>query len=137
MMGLFIMADLDIFEIPVNDYPNQVQNFDFMGYSLQLTLLWNAVGLSWSFDLYDNIQGAYIVQGEGLSIGMASLFYSDLPFVLMMSDNSGLGFETISIEEMGDRLSLNIMSKEVYQNAIRETIDFDGWQSISSYTDRV
>lgn len=137
MMGLFIMADLDIFEIPVNDYPNQVQNFDFMGYSLQLTLLWNAVGLSWSFDLYDNIQGAYIVQGEGLSIGMASLFYSDLPFVLMMSDNSGLGFETISIDEMGDRLSLNIMSKEVYKNAIRETIDFDGWQPISSYTDRV
>lgn len=131
------MADLDIFEIPVNDYPNQVQNFDFMGYSLQLTLLWNAVGLSWSFDLYDNIQGDYIVQGEGLSIGMASLFYSDLPFVLMMSDNSGLGFETISIEEMGDRLSLNIMSKEVYQNAIRETIDFDGWKPISSYSDRV
>lgn len=131
------MADLDIFEIPVNDYPNQVQNFDFMGYSLQLTLLWNAVGLSWSFDLYDNIQGAYIVQGEGLSIGMASLFYSDLPFVLMMSDNSGLGFETISIEEMGDRLSLNIISKEVYQNAIRETINFDGWQPISSYSNSV
>lgn len=73
------MADEDIFEIPVNNYPNQVQNFEFMGYNLQLTLLWNAVGLSWSFDLYDNIQGQYIVQGEGLSIGMASLFYSDLP----------------------------------------------------------
>ena len=131
------MADEDIFEIPVNNYPNQVQNFEFMGYNLQLTLLWNAVGLSWSFNLYDNIQGQYIVQGEGLSIGMASLFYSDLPFVLMISDNSGLGFETISIDEMGDRLSLNIMSKEAYQYAIRQTIDFDCWQPVSSYTDSV
>ena len=131
------MADLDIYELAVNNYPNQVQNFEFMGYNLQLTLLWNAVGLSWSFDLYDNIQGEYIVQGEGLSIGMASLFYSDLPFVLMISDNSGLGFETISIDEMGDRLSLNIMSKEAYQYAIRQTIDFDGWQPVSSYSDSV
>ena len=131
------MADLDIYELAVNNYPNQVQNFEFMGYNLQLTLLWNAVGLSWSFDLYDNIQGKYIVQGEGLSIGMASLFYSDLPFVLMISDNSGLGFETISIDEMGDRLSLNIMSKEAYQYAIRQTINFDSWQPISSYTDSI
>ena len=61
------MADEDIYELAVNNYPNQVQNFEFMGYNLQLTLLWNAVGLSWSFDLYDNIQGEYIVQGEGLS----------------------------------------------------------------------
>lgn len=128
------MADEDIFEIPVNSYPNQVQNFEFIGYNLQLSLLWNAVGLSWSFDLYDNIQGQFIVQGEGLSIGMASLFYRDLPFVLMMSDNSGLGFETISVDEMGDRLGINIMSKEAYQNAIRQTIDFDGWQPISSYS---
>ena len=132
-----IAMDLYPYEIPVNNYPNQVQNFEFMGYNLQLTLLWNAVGLSWSFDLYNNIQGEYIVQGEGLSIGMASLFYSDLPFVLMISDNSGLGFETISIDEMGDRLSLNIMSKEAYQYAIRQTIDFDGWQPISSYSDRI
>ena len=129
------MADEDIYELAVNNHPNQVQNFEFMGYNLQLTLLWSAVGLSWSFDLYDNIQGEYIVQGEGLSIGMASLFYSDLPFVLMISDNSGLGFETISIDEMGDRLSLNIMSKEAYQYAIRQTIDFDGWQPVSSYSD--
>ena len=131
------MTDEDIYELAVNNYPNQVQNFEFMGYNLQLTLLWNAVGLSWSFDLYDNIQGQYIVQGEGLSIGMASLFYSDLPFVLMISDNSGLGFETISIDEMGDRLSLNIMSKEAYQYAIRQTIDFDSWQPVSSYSDSV
>lgn len=131
------MADLESYEIPTNSYPNQVQNFDFMDYSLQLTLLWNAVGLSWSFDLYDNTQGEYLIQGEGLSIGMASLFYSELPFVIMMVDNSGLGFETISIDEMGDRLSLNIMSKEAYQYAIRQTVDFDGWQPISSYSDSV
>lgn len=131
------MANENTYELAVNNHPNQVQNFEFMGYNLQLTLLWNAVGLSWSFDLYDNIQGQYIVQGEGLSIGMASLFYSDLPFVLMISDNSGLGFETISIDEMGDRLSLNIMSKEAYQYAIRQTINFDGWQPVSSYSDSV
>ena len=53
--------DLYPYELAVNNYPNQVQNFEFMGYNLQLTLLWNAVGLSWSFDLYDNIQGEYIV----------------------------------------------------------------------------
>lgn len=130
------MADLESYQIPVNDYPNQVQNFDFMGYSLQFTLLWNTVGLSWSFDLYDNIAGDYIVRGEGLSIGMASLYYSSLPFVIMLIDD-GLGFETISIDEMGDRLSIEIMSTEAYKNAIRQTIDFDGWQPVSSYTDSI
>lgn len=127
--------DESIYELPVNDYPNQVQNFDFMGYNLQFTLLWNAVGLSWSFDLYDNIAGEYIVQGEGLSIAMASLFYSDLPFVIMMTDNSGLGFETVSIDEMGDRLGISIMSTEAYQYAIRQTSNFNGWEQQSSYTD--
>lgn len=127
--------DEGIYELPVNDYPNQVQNFEFMGYNLQFTLLWNAVGLSWSFDLFNNITSEYIVRGEGLSIGMASLYYSELPFIIMMTDNSGLGFETISIDEMGDRLSVNIMSKEAYQYAIRQTSNFDGWQQQSSYTD--
>lgn len=127
--------DEDIFEIAVNSYPNQVQNFDFMGYSLQFTLLWNAVGLSWSFDLYDNLSAEYITQGEGLSIGMASLYYSALPFVIMMTDNSGLGFETISNDEMGDRLGISIMSKEAYQYAIRQTSNFDGWEQRSSYSD--
>lgn len=127
--------DESIYELPVNDYPNQVQNFDFMGYNLQFTLLWNAVGLSWSFDLYDNIAGEYIIQGEGLSIAMASLFYSDLPFVIMMTDNSGLGFETVSIDEMGDRLGISIMSTEAYQYAIRQTSNFDGWEQQSSYSD--
>lgn len=127
--------DENIYEIPVNDYPNQIQNFDFMGYSLQFTLLWNSVGLSWSFDLYDNITGEYIVQGEGLSIAMASLYYSDLPFVIMMTDNSGLGFETVSIDEMGDRLGISIMSAEAYQYAIRQTSNFDGWEQKSSYSD--
>lgn len=130
------MADLDSYQIPVNDYPNQVQNFDFMGYSLQFTLLWNAVGLSWSFNLYNNIGGSYIVKGEGLSIGMASLYYSSMPFVIMLIDN-GLGFETISIDEMGDRLSIQIMSREAYKDAIRKTINFDGWQPISGYSDSV
>ncbi len=127
--------DLYPYEIPVNNYPNQVQNFEFMGYNLQLTLLWNAVGLSWSFDLYDNIAGEYIVQGEGLSIAMASLYYSDLPFVIMMTDNIGLGFETVSIDEMGDRLGISIMSAEAYQYAIRQTSNFDGWEQKSSYSD--
>lgn len=127
--------DESIYELPVNDYPNQIQNFDFMGYSLQLTLLWNSVGLSWSFDLYDNIAGDYIVQGEGLSIAMASLYYSDLPFVIMMTDNSGLGFETVSIDEMGDRLGISIMSAEAYQYAIRQTSNFDGWEQQTSYSD--
>lgn len=127
--------DENIYELPVNDYPNQIQNFDFMGYSLQFTLLWNSVGLSWSFDLYDNIAGEYIVQGEGLSIAMASLYYSDLPFVIMMTDNSGLGFETVSIDEMGDRLGISIMSTEAYQYAIRQTSNFDGWEQKSSYSD--
>lgn len=127
--------DESIYELPVNDYPNQIQNFDFMGYSLQFTLLWNSVGLSWSFDLYDNIAGDYIVQGEGLSIAMASLYYSDLPFVIMMTDNSGLGFETVSIDEMGDRLGISIMSAEAYQYAIRQTSNFDGWEQQTSYSD--
>ena len=123
------MADENVYEIPVNDYPEQVQNFEMFGYNLQFTLRFNAVGLSWSFDLYDNRQGDYIVKSEGLSTNQASLFYSELPFVIMLVDNSGLGVESISDSEMGNRFNIVIMSREAYQNAIRQTINFDGWQS--------
>lgn len=123
------MADENIYQIPVNDYPNQVQTIEMFGYNLQLTLLYNAIGQSWSFDLYDNAQGEYIVKGEGLSTNQPSLFYSELPFVITMLDEYGLGFEPIAQDEMGDRFSINIMSREAYTNAIRQTISFDGWQS--------
>lgn len=109
----------EIFELPVNNYPLQVQNFEFMGYNVQLTLRWNAVGEAWAFDLYDNVAGEYIVTNEGLSIAMPSLYYSDLPFVLVLTDSGGTGYETISIDEMGDRIGLVIMASEVYENAIR------------------
>lgn len=123
------MADENVYEIPVNDYPEQVQNFEMFGYNLQFTLRFNAVGLSWAFDLYDNQKGEYIVKNEGLSTSQASLFYSDLPFVIMLVDNSGLGVESISNNEMGDRFNIVIMSREAYQDAIRQTIKFNGWQS--------
>lgn len=122
------MDDLDVYEIPVNNYPLQVQNFEMFGYNLQMTLRFNAVGISWSFDLYDNIKGEYIVTNEGLSTNQPSLFYSDLPFVIMMTDSSGLGFESISVDEMGDRLGIVIMSTEAYTNAVRQTINVDGWE---------
>ena len=122
------MDDLDAYEIPVNNYPLQVQNFEMFGYNLQMTLRFNAVGISWSFDLYDNIKGEYIVTNEGLSTNQPSLFYSDLPFVIMMTDSSGLGFESISVDEMGDRFGIVIMSTEAYTNAIRQTIDVNGWE---------
>lgn len=123
------MYDENVYNIPVNSYPEQVQNFEKFGYNLQFTLRFNAVGLSWSFDLYDNRKGEYIVKNEGLSTVQASLFYSDLPFVIMMTDNSGLGVEPISISEMGDRFNIVIMSTEAYQDAIRQTINFNGWES--------
>ena len=122
------MDDLDVYEIPVNNYPLQVQNFEMFGYNLQMTLRFNAVGISWSFDLYDNIKGEYIVTNEGLSTNQPSLFYSDLPFVIMMTDSSGLGFESISVDEMGDRFGIVIMSTEAYTNAVRQTINVDGWE---------
>ena len=129
MMGFF-MSNENIYEIPVNDYPEQVQNFEMFGYNVQFTMRFNAVGLSWSFDLYDNRKGEYIVKNEGLSTNQASLFYSELPFVIMVVDNSGLGVESISSSEMGNRFNVLIMSREVYQNAIRQTINFDGWESV-------
>ena len=122
------MDDLDVYEIPVNNYPLQVQNFEMFGYNLQMTLRFNAVGIPWSFDLYDNIKGEYIVTNEGLSTNQPSLFYSDLPFVIMMTDSSGLGFESISVDEMGDRFGIVIMSTEAYTNAVRQTINVDGWE---------
>lgn len=113
------MADESVYELPVNSYPLQVQNFEFMGYNVQMTLRYNAVGVSWSFDLYDNVEGEYITLNEGLSVGVPSLYYSDMPFVIMLTDSTGLGYETISIDEMGDRIGLVIMSSEAYENAIR------------------
>ena len=112
------MADEDVFIIPVDDYANQVQDFTKFGYTLQFTLRFNAIGTSWSFDLYDVMRDEFIVKNEGLSIAQPSLYYSEMPFVVTMLDNSGLGFESIDQQEMGDRISVAIMSVGAYENAI-------------------
>ena len=101
--------------------PLQEQNFTYSGYDVSLTLRWNSVCEFWNFDLYDNTNDIQVTQSEPLSVGSASLIGSHLPFILMLSDDAGIGTNAVSIDEMGDRINLYIVDKEVYNEAIKQS----------------
>lgn len=105
----------------------QQQNFTFMGFDLLLTLRWNNVVGFWNFDLYDNINDTYITQGEGLSVGSASLLGASVPFVLLLNDETGIGTSPISIDDTLTRMSLYILEKNLYYEAVKKTSTVDYW----------
>lgn len=101
--------------------PLQEQTFTHDGYNVDLTLRWNSVCGFWNFDLYDNTTDVQVTQSEPLSVGSASLIGSHLPFVLFLSDDAGIGTNAVDISEMGDRINLYIVEKEVYNEAIKQS----------------
>jgi hypothetical protein len=99
----------------------QDQNFTYGDYDLTLTLRWNSVVGFWNFDLYDNTNDVQVTQSEALSIGSASLIGSNLPFIFLLNDDSGLGTNAVSISELSDRLNLYIVDKEVYNASLKQS----------------
>lgn len=110
-----------IFEIPVTTDDIQEQSFDLFGYSLRLTLRYNAIGGVWQFDLFNLKTLLPVCQNAGLSVNAPALFPRRLPFVLVLADGSGLGINSLRQDELGKRLRLYLVSKEEWREAVRQT----------------
>lgn len=110
-----------IYEIPVTTDDVQEQSFDLFGYSLRLTLRYNAVGGVWQFDLFNMKTLLPLCQNTGLSVNAPALFSRRLPFVIVLTDSSGLGINSLQQDELGNRLRIYLVAKEVWREAIRQT----------------
>lgn len=102
--------------IPHNSQPLQSQNFTHMGESLTLNTRWNTFGQFWNIDVYDNIKGEWITQGEGLNIGGACLTNVNFPFYIVMLAVDP--YTVITREALGDTLNIYLVTREEYHDAI-------------------
>lgn len=105
--------------VPLTSEPLQAQNFTHMGYDLTLTTRWNSVVGYWNIDLFDNVNQVYLTRSEPMTVGSATGYHLQLPFVFVLIDESNLGEPPIDISEMGDRVNVYIVNKEAYHAAIR------------------
>lgn len=110
-----------IYEISVSNKPIQEQMFTLFDMNLRLTIYFNSVSKGWQFDLFDADKNKVITQRQGLAVNAPSLLEKDLPFILMLSDKSQFGINSISQNELGNRLLLYIVDKEAWREAIRTT----------------
>ncbi|MCM2366629.1 hypothetical protein [Proteus sp. FZP2095] len=110
-----------IYEMPVSNKPIQEQIFTLFDMNIRLTLYFNSVSKGWQFDLFDADKNKVITQRQGLAVNAPSLLEKNLPFILMLSDKSQFGINSVSRNELGNRLRLYVMDKEVWREAIRTT----------------
>ncbi|WP_337051377.1 phage baseplate plug family protein [Proteus terrae] len=110
-----------IYEIPVSSKPIQEQIFTLFDMNIRLTLYFNSVSKGWQFDLFDADKNKVITQRQGLAVNAPSLLEKNLPFILMLSDKSQFGINSVSRKELGNRLRLYVIDKEVWREAIRTT----------------
>lgn len=110
-----------IYEIPVSSKPIQEQIFTLFDMNIRLTLYFNSVSKGWQFDLFDADKNKVITQRQGLAVNAPSLLEKNLPFILMLSDKSQFGINSVSQNELGNRLRLYLVDKEVWREAIRTT----------------
>ena len=108
-----------VYNILVTSEPLQEQSFDLFGYSLRFTLRFNSVGNTWNYDLFDLDSETFICRSFGLAVNAPSLFCKNLPFVVVMTDRSGLLVNSIDQSEMGNRLGIVFISKDLYHETIR------------------
>ncbi|OHY48218.1 hypothetical protein BBX45_11150 [Proteus mirabilis] len=110
-----------IYEIPVSSKPIQEQIFTLFDMNIRLTLYFNSVSKGWQFDLFDADKNRMITQRQGLAVNAPSLLEKNLPFILMLSDKSQFGINSVSQNELGNRLRLYVVDKEVWREAIWTT----------------
>ncbi|MCX2589731.1 hypothetical protein OQ435_16290 [Proteus penneri] len=110
-----------IYEIPVSSKPIQEQIFTLFDMNIRLTLYFNSASKGWQFDLFDADKNKVITQRQGLAVNAPSLLEKNLPFIFMLSDKSQFGINSVSRNELGNRLRLYVMDKEVWREAIRTT----------------
>ncbi|MDC9606871.1 phage baseplate plug family protein [Xenorhabdus griffiniae] len=110
-----------IYEIPVSTDEVQEQSFTLFEMNLKFTLYFNSISNGWQFDLLDTNSDYYIAQRYGMAVNSPVLFTKNLPFIILMSDGSGLGINSVRRNEMGKRLKIYFVDKEAWHEAIRTT----------------
>ncbi|MGV8004335.1 hypothetical protein QPK14_20280 [Photorhabdus temperata subsp. temperata] len=110
-----------IYEIPLSTEEIQEQSFTLFGMNLRLTLYFNPISNLWQFDLMNMNTDEYIAQSYGLAVNAPALITKSLPFVIMMVDGSSLGINSVMKNELGNRLKIYFVDKEVWHEAIRTT----------------
>ncbi len=111
-----------MYQIQTTAHPYQVQYFKAFGSDYTFTLRYNTISKLWNYDLFDNGADAFIVQSLGLGINAPTLVQKNLPFVIMMFDESGLGIDSTGLSDMGTRLGIYLLSKEEFHEAILTSI---------------
>ncbi|WP_445496688.1 phage baseplate plug family protein [Photorhabdus sp. SF281] len=110
-----------IYEIPLSTEEIQEQSFSLFNMNLRFTLHFNSISSGWQFDLLDTNTDQYIAQMYGLAVNSPALITKNLPFVIVMSDGSGFGLNSIRRSELGTRLKVYFIDKELWHEAIRTT----------------
>lgn len=108
--------------IPVTTDGVQKQFFSLFGYQLEFTLRFNSVSGLWNFDLLNQKTNQYITQSAGLAVNSPTLIGNNLPFVVIMIDGSGWGINSTQQSELGSRLNIYFIDKEVFHEAIRASV---------------
>lgn len=107
------------YEIPVSTEEIQEQSFEMSGLNVRLTLYFNRITQGWQFDLYDTNENRFITQMQGLAVNAPALLEKNIPFLLILSDGSGTGINSMRRGELGKRLTLYAVDKEEWREAIR------------------
>ncbi|MCC8379883.1 hypothetical protein [Xenorhabdus sp. PB30.3] len=110
-----------IYDISVSTEEIQEQSFTLFDMNLRLTLYFNPISSGWQFDLLDTNTDEFVAQLYGLTVNSPALLTKNLPFVILLSDSTGLGINSVQREELGNRLKLYFVDKETWHEAIRTT----------------
>lgn len=109
-----------MYKIKTNSDYKQVQNFELFGFSLELTLKFNEVGLVWQYDLRNMDTGEIYASNKGLAVNAPSLINKNLPFVFMLLDNTNKGINCVDITDLDERLSLYAVGKDELKEAFKK-----------------
>lgn len=109
-----------MYKIKTNSDYKQVQNFELFGFSLELTLKFNEVGLVWQYDLRNMDTGEIYASNKGLAVNAPSLINKNLPFVFMLFDNTNKGINCVDITDLDERLSLYAVGKDEFKEAFKK-----------------
>lgn len=100
------------YQIPLTNAPYQEQTFEFLGRKIKLTLRYNSIAQTWFMDIIEPIEQRVICQGLALISGVPLLNRTTQPYQLWLVEQSDLGLDPISLQDLATRFILYIEEKQ-------------------------
>lgn len=107
-----------IYEIPTTSEQKQIQSFEIFDLELELTLKFNEIGCVWQYDLINLNTNEILAYNKGLAVNAPSLINKKLSFVFVLIDTSKKGINCVDFSELGERIKLYAVSKDIFKEAI-------------------